>query len=77
MVLKELFGLITGVLISSVVAAQNTVSQKIKTYNKIGNLKVDTSFNKTYLKDFMVPYQEFADLHNCKIKVKSKNIKTY
>lgn len=76
MVLKDLFGLVTGVLISSVVAAQNTVSQKIRTYDKVGNLKVDTSFNKTYLDDFMVPYQEFADLHNCKIKVKSKNIKT-
>ncbi|MBR8536325.1 hypothetical protein KDU71_12205 [Carboxylicivirga sediminis] len=76
MMLKDLFGLVTGVLISSVITAQDSVNQKIKRYNKIGNLKVDTSFNSTYLKDFMVPYQEFADLHNCKIKVRNKNIKT-
>ncbi|MBS2211175.1 hypothetical protein KEM09_07170 [Carboxylicivirga mesophila] len=76
MKLKDLFGLVTGVLISSVITAQDSVNQKIKRYNKIGNLKVDTSFNSAYLEDFMVPYQEFADLHNCKIKVRNKNIKT-
>lgn len=76
MMMKDVFGLVAGVLISSVVSAQNTVGHKLKRYNKIGNLKVDTSFNSSYLHDFMVPYQEFADLHNCKIKVRKKNIKT-
>ncbi|MCT4646329.1 MAG: hypothetical protein N4A74_15180 [Carboxylicivirga sp.] len=76
MVLKDVVGLITGVFISSIVTAQNTVAQKVKRYNRVGNLKIDTSFNSNYLNDFMVPYQEFADLHNCKIKIRNKNIKT-
>ncbi len=74
--LKDWVGLVTGLVISSVVTAQNAVDAKIKRYNKIGNLKVDTTFNCTYLNDFMIPYQEFADLHNCKIKIKSKKLKT-
>ncbi|MCG8580275.1 MAG: hypothetical protein MI866_10175 [Bacteroidales bacterium] len=76
MVLKEWVGLVTGLVISSIVTAQNAVDTKIKRYNKIGNLKVDTTFNSAYLTDFMIPYQEFADLHNCKIKIKSKKLKT-
>lgn len=76
MVLKDWIGLVTGLVISSVITAQNAVDGKIKRYNKIGNLKVDTTFNSCYLNDFMIPYQEFADLHNCKIKIKSKKLKT-
>ncbi|MBK3519298.1 hypothetical protein [Carboxylicivirga marina] len=76
MVLKDWVGLVTGLVISSMVTAQNAVDQKIKRYNKVGNLKVDTSFNSSYLNDFMIPYQEFADLHNCKIKIKNKKLKT-
>lgn len=76
MVLKDVVGLLAGVLISSVVTAQNAVDQKFKRYNKVGNLKVDTTFNRSYLNDFMVPYQEFTDLHDCKIKIRNKKIKT-
>lgn len=74
--MKEWVGLVTGLVISTIVTAQNAVHEKIKRYNKVGNLKVDTTFNSDYLSDFMIPYQEFADLHNCKIKIKSKKLKT-
>jgi len=73
---KDWVGLVTGLVISSIVAAQNVANSKIKRYNKIGLLKVDTTFNETYLSDFLVPYQEFADLHNCRIKIKNKKLKT-
>jgi len=76
MALKKWVGLVTGLAISSAVAAQNSVSNKIKRYNKLGNLKVDTTFNDDYLKDFLVPYKEFADLHDCRIKIKNKRLKT-
>lgn len=76
MVLKDWVGLVTGIVISSIVTAQNTVDSKVKRYNKIGSLKVDTTFNAEYLNDFMIPYQEFADLHNCRIKIKNKKLKT-
>ncbi|WP_439184738.1 hypothetical protein [Carboxylicivirga taeanensis] len=76
MMLKDWFGVITGILISSAVAAQTTANPPEKRYHTIGNLKVDTSFNDKYFDDFLIPYREFTDLHDCKIKVKSKKIKT-
>ncbi len=76
MVMKDWIGLITGLVISSFIAAQEVVNSKIKRYNKIGCLKVDTTFNQAYLNDFLIPYLEFSDLHNCRIKIRNKNLKT-
>ncbi len=76
MVLKEWVGLFTGLAISAVISAQAHVQEKIKKYNKVGRLKVDTTFQQSYLNDFLVPYSEFDDLHNCRIKIKNKKLKT-
>lgn len=76
MVLKDWISIVTGLIISSFVAAQDVASSSVKRYNRIGRLKVDTTFNKAYLDDFLVPYQAFSDLHNCRIKIKSKKLKT-
>jgi len=76
MVLKDWVSIFTGLVISSVIAAQDVASSNIKRYNRIGRLKVDTTFNEAYLNDFLVPYQEFSDLHNCRIKIKNKKLKT-
>ncbi|WP_430809369.1 MULTISPECIES: hypothetical protein [unclassified Carboxylicivirga] len=74
--LKDLVSVAAGIVISSVLATQDVVAQKAKRYHKVGNLKVDTGFNKQYFDDFMIPFQEFSDLHNCKITIKSKKIRT-
>lgn len=76
MALKDWMGIITGLLVSASVGAQDIATTKIKKYNNIGRLKVDTTFNQDYLSDFLIPYQEFADLHNCRIKIKNKKLKT-
>lgn len=76
MVLKYCINLVTGLVISSFVAAQSVVNSKVKRYNKIGRLRVDTTFNQAYLNNFLIPYQKFSDLHNCRITIKNKNLNT-
>ena len=76
MVWKEIIVLLFGLLSTTAMAAQDIADTKIKKYKKIGNLKIDTSFQAAYLQDFMVPFSEFKDLQNCRIKIKNKKLKT-
>ncbi len=76
MVLRDLLLLLIGLLTASSAISQEIVNPKLKKYNKIGKLKVDTTFKQSYLDDFMVPYAEFSDLQNCRIKIKNKKLKT-
>lgn len=73
---KEIIILLIGFLTATVMIAQDAGAKKIKKYNKIGKLKVDTTFQTAYLNDFMVPFSEFSDLQNCHIKIKNKKLKT-
>lgn len=76
MLLKEILLLLSGLLMANTILAQEITNSKIKKYNKVGKLRIDTSFHDTYLKDFMIPFSEFTDLHNCHIKIKTKKLKT-
>nr|WP_319397767.1 hypothetical protein [uncultured Carboxylicivirga sp.] len=76
MMWKEILLLLLGLITATVMLAQDIASNKITKYNKIGKLKIDTSFQDTYLKDFMIPFSEFNDLQNCRIKIKNKKLKT-
>lgn len=76
MVLKEILLIISGLLLANAMFAQDIANTKIKKYNKVGKLKIDITFQQTYLNDFMLPYSEFNDLQNCHIKIKNKKLKT-
>lgn len=73
MVLKDWLGEVTSFAHSSL---KKITSGKLNKYKRIGQLKVDKAFPHDYLGDFLVPYKEFADLHNCRIKIKCKKIRT-
>lgn len=75
MVLRDIFILVLSILLTTPLFSQTT-SKKVKKYNKVGKLKIDTSFQATYLRDFMVPFEQCEDLQNCRIKIKTKNLKT-
>ncbi len=76
MKLKEIATFFTGLFFLSTVAVESNAQTKKKSYWQKGSLKVDTAFKKLYLDSFLVPYQEFADLHGCKIRIKTKKLKT-
>lgn len=75
MVLREIFILVLSLLLATPLYSQTT-SGRLKKYNKVGKLKVDTSFQASYLRDFMVPFNQCEDLQDCRIKIKTKNLKT-
>lgn len=68
-VLKSLF------FLSSVPIQKDTLSDK-KRYWQRGSLKVDEAFKNMYLDNFLVPFNKFEDLHGCRIRIKTKKIKT-
>ncbi|WP_143525028.1 hypothetical protein [Labilibacter marinus] len=73
MKLKEITTLLTGLLfLSNVSVAQSNQ----KSYWQRGSLKVDTTFKNMYLDNFLVPFTQFEDLHHCKIRIKTKKLKT-
>lgn len=76
MALRDLFLLLFGFILAGPLFGQDFASSNIKKYNKVGKLKIDTSFQSAYLKDFMVPFNELEDLQNCRIKIKTKKLKT-
>ncbi len=45
-------------------------------FHNLGKLQVDTAFYKAYFNDFRIPYEQFEDLHTCRIKIISKPLKT-
>ena len=76
MKLKDFATTITSVLFLTTVAVKGEGQSSKKSYWQRGSLKVDTTFKKVYLESFLVPFNQFTDLHHCKIRVKTKKLKT-
>lgn len=76
MKVKEFLVFLTGLFFLSNVTAQTSNKANKKGYWSKGCLKVDSAFKKTYLDDFLVPYNQFEDLHHCRIRVKTKKLNT-
>ncbi len=75
MKLRDITTFFTGILFLSTVNIEGNAQTK-KSYWQRGSLKVDTAFKKHYLEDFLIPFTKFEDLHHCKIRVKTKKLKT-
>ncbi|MGQ1784995.1 MULTISPECIES: hypothetical protein [unclassified Saccharicrinis] len=76
MKLKDVATIFTSIFFLSTVPINGLAQSNEKNYWQRGSLKVDTTFKKMYLSNFLVPYTQFADLHHCKIRIKTKKLKT-
>ena len=76
MKLRDIVTAFTSLLFLTTIPVEGIAQSKKKTYWQRGSLKVDTLFKKHYLESFMVPFAEFEDLHGCKIRIKTKKLKT-
>lgn len=76
MKLKEIATLLTSLFFLSTIHVTVNAQTDKKTLQKKGSLQVDSAFKKLYLDSFMVPYSQFEDLHDCKIIIKTKKLKT-
>lgn len=77
MVLRDFILFLTFIFTTNSVFSQRSSKKAVKKYASYGNLKVDKSFDKEHLGEFMIPLEQCDDIKNCNIKVKnSKTLKT-
>jgi len=76
MKLRDIATIFTSLFLLSTIPIEGEAQSNKKSYWQRGSLKVDTTFKKMYLDQFLVPFLKFEDLHGCKIRIKTKKLKT-
>ncbi|GAF03093.1 hypothetical protein [Saccharicrinis fermentans] len=76
MKLKDITTSIKNLIFLSSIPISGKVQTNKNNYWQRGSLKVDAVFKDNYLQNFLVPYIQFEDLHACKIRIKTKKLKT-